>query len=52
MSAAVAPGEIIIATGSPGTTRSNTKTITATPASVISAMAARLATTASNMNGP
>src|ERR1700733_14306214 len=34
MSAAVAPGGIIIAIGSPGTTRSSTKTITATPTSV------------------
>src|ERR1700722_5342089 len=52
MSAGPAPGEIIIATGSPGTTRSNMKTMTATPASVSSAIATRLATTESNINGP
>ena len=34
MSAGVAPGPIIMAIGSPGTTRSSTKTITATPKSV------------------
>src|SRR6202171_4443860 len=34
MSAGEAPGGIIMAIGSPGTTRSSTKTITATPASV------------------
>src|SRR5580700_2444683 len=34
MSAGVAPGGIIIAIGSPGTTRNSTKTITATPTSV------------------
>src|SRR3977135_3644198 len=34
MSAGEAPGGIIMAMGSPGTTRSNTKTITATPTSV------------------
>src|ERR1700730_8126852 len=34
MAAAVAPGGIIMAMGSPGTTRSSTKTITATPTSV------------------
>src|SRR3984957_8760539 len=37
MSAWLAPGEIIIATGSPGTTRRRTKTTTATPASVANA---------------
>jgi hypothetical protein len=51
MSAGPAPGEIIIATGSPGTTRSNMKKMTATP-SVSNAMATRLATTDSNINGP
>src|ERR1700730_14875417 len=34
MSAGEAPGGIIMAIGSPGTTRSSTKTITATPTSV------------------
>src|SRR5882757_3075736 len=34
MSAGEAPGGIIMAMGSPGTTRSNTKTITATPTRV------------------
>src|SRR3984893_517289 len=34
MSSADAPGGIIIAIGSPGTTRNSTKTITATPTSV------------------
>src|SRR5271170_914307 len=37
MSAWLAPGEIIIATGSPGTTRRRTNTTIATPASVASA---------------
>src|SRR6201987_881783 len=45
MSAGLAPGEIIIATGSPGTTRRSTNTTIATPASVRTAMAARLTTT-------
>ena len=52
MSAGPAPGEIIMATGSPGTTRSSTNTTTATPASVMIAMATRLTTMAINMNGP
>ena len=37
MSAGLAPGEIIIAMGSPGTTRRRTNTTIATPASVTSA---------------
>src|SRR5436305_1736296 len=41
MSAAEAPGEIIMATGSPGATRNRTKTTTATPASVTRAMLPR-----------
>src|SRR6516225_4796528 len=41
MSAGEAPGEIIIATGSPGTTRSSTKMMIATPTRVIAAMARR-----------
>src|ERR1700712_3692053 len=42
MSAGVAPGDIIIAIGSPGTTRNSTKTMSATPNSVAAAMIRRL----------
>src|SRR5208337_5518070 len=42
MSAGEAPGEIIIAIGSPGTTRNSTNTMTATLMSVIAAMPTRL----------
>ncbi len=42
MSAGEAPGEIIIAIGSPGTTRSSTKIATPTPVRVIAAIARRL----------
>ena len=45
MSAAVAPGEIIIAIGSPGTTRSSTNTMIATPSNVTAAMIRRWAVT-------
>src|SRR5665213_322607 len=44
MSEGLAPGEIIIAIGSPGATRSNTNTTTATPTSVPRAMPNRLRT--------
>jgi hypothetical protein len=36
-----APGDIIIAIGSPGTTRNKTNTIVATPTKVIAAIARR-----------
>src|SRR5690349_7411706 len=42
MSAGLAPGAIIMAMGSPGTTRNSTKTISPTPNSVTAAMATRL----------
>ena len=45
MSAGVAPGEIIIAIGSPGTTRSSTNTMIATPSNVTAAMIRRWAVT-------
>ena len=45
MSAGVAPGEIIIAIGSPGTTRSSTNTMIATPSKVTAAMIRRWAAT-------
>ncbi len=41
MSAGVAPGEIIIAMGSPGATRSSTNTMIATPSNVTAAMIRR-----------
>src|SRR5271169_6132958 len=43
MSAGVAPGDIIIAIGSPGTTLSSTNTIVATPLRVTTAIKRRLA---------
>src|SRR5271163_798950 len=43
MSAGVAPGDIIIAMGSPGTTLSSTNTIVATPPKVTAAMKRRWA---------
>src|SRR5271163_3498015 len=43
MSAGVAPGDIIIAMGSPGTTLSRTNTIVATPPKVTAAMKRRWA---------
>ena len=46
MSEGEAPGEIIIAMGSPGTTRSSTKMMTATPTRVIAAMPRRCRTLA------